>query len=155
MIEFETKINVGNASGKKISDYVMNCTNEEYQKWWPGTHLTFSIKKKYPGDLGNQLYFDEYIGKRRLKLDVTVVENKPGEKIVWQIRKIFNLPAWLIISFTKEGPNLIITHIIRAGFNGIGKVFDPILSIYLSRSFEKEMEEHAHYEFKKLAKMVS
>ncbi len=155
MIKFKTEINVKHTSGKAISEYFLNCTDEDYQKWWEGTHLSFHTIERHPNNLGNLVIFDEYIGGRRLKFIAKVIEIIPGRKLVWQMKKVISLPGWLTLEFEDTDDGVKITHILGAGLEGIGKIFDPLLKIYFSKNFEKEMEYHAQIEFQKLAKILS
>ena len=155
MIKFKTEINVKHTSGKAISEYFLNCTDEDYQKWWEGTHLSFHTIERHPNNLGNLVIFDEYIGGRRLKFIAKVIEIIPGRKLVWQMKKVISLPGWLTLEFEDTDDGVKITHILGAGLEGIGKIFDPLLKITFSKKFDKEMEYHAQIEFQKLAKILS
>jgi hypothetical protein len=155
MITMKTQVNVRGTTGKAISEFMLNCTDEDYQRWWKGVHLSFHTIKRYPGNIGNLVYFDEFIGRRRLRFHAEIIEIIPGRKLVWQMKKIVKLPGWLTLVFedTAEGAGII--HTITIGFNGVGEVLDPFLKLYFSDEFEKELNEHAQIEFHKLAGMLS
>ncbi len=155
MIILKTEINVNNTTGKAISEYFLNCTDEKYQKWWEGTHLSFHTLERHPNDLGNLVIFDEYVGRRRLKFTGKIIEIIPGKKLVWQMKKVISLPGWLTLEFDDTDVGVKITHTLAVGLEGIGRVFDPLLKNYFSKKFEKEMEHHAQIEFQKLAKILS
>jgi len=155
MIVMRTEVWVGGVSGSSISDFLLYCTDENYQDWWPGTHIALHTTRRVPGDVGNLIYFDEYVGKRRLKFEGVVVKSIPGKEIVWQIKKVVRLPAWLVMEFDDDGEGVVITHAIKAGFAGVGRLLDPLLRLYLTKGFEKDLEEHAHIEFPKLAEILS
>lgn len=155
MIELRTEVKVKGISGKNVSDFMLNCTDEEYQNWWPGMHLAFHTKKHFPNDLGNLVYFDEYVGKRRLKFEGIVVKYISSREIVWQLKKVVKLPVWLVLEFEDKDEGVLIIHTIKAGFERVGKVLDPFLKLHLNQSFEKDLEEHAHIEFNKLAEILS
>ncbi len=155
MIELKTEVATKGITGKAVSNFMLHCTDADYQKWWPGTHLAFHITKYFPGDLGNHVYFDEYIGKRRFRLRGMVVEVVPGRKIVWQMKKVFRLPAWLILEMDDTAEGVRITHTLQAGFSGIGILFDPLLRLILSRDFKHDLQEHAQIEFNRLAEMLT
>ena len=147
---------VRNITGKDVSDFMLNCTDTEYQKWWPGTHISFHTIKRYPNNLGNIVYFDEYIGKRRLKFKGIVVENNPGKKLIWQMKKGILLPTWLELYFRDIDEGVTIIHTFRIGFNGIGRIFDPILKlIFVNESFSKALDKHAQFEFTALGNILS
>ena len=135
---------------------MLNCTDEKYQKWWPGTHISFHTIKRFPNDLGNIVYFDEYVGKRRLKFKGVVVENIPGKKLVWQMKKVIKLPSWLELGFEDSDEGVIIIHIFKVGFNGIGKLLDPLMKLFLANeTFRKALDEHAQFEFTELGTILS
>lgn len=155
MIVMRTAVEIRGISGRSVSDFMLNCTDEDYQNWWAGTHLAFHTTRRFPNDLGNLVYFDEYVGRRRLKFEGVVVKSIPGKEIVWQVKKVVRLPAWLVLEFDDSDEGVVITHTMKVGFGGIGRLLDPFLRLNLTRGFEKDLEEHAHIEFTKLAEILS
>ena len=113
--------------------------------------MAFHTIERFPHDMGNLVYFDEYVGKRRLRFEAIVTKIVPGREIVWQMKKWIRLPAWLALEFQDHDQGVRISHTLKAGFSGIGEILDPLLRIYLSKEFEQEMNEHARIEFTKLA----
>lgn len=73
MIELKTDVQLKGVSAKAIADFLLHCTDRDYQHWWPGTHLAWRTKKQFPNEIGSVVYFDEYVGQRRLKLETLVV----------------------------------------------------------------------------------
>ena len=134
---------------------MLNCTDADYQNWWPGTHLAFHTIRHVPRDLGSLVLFDEYVGKRRLRFEGVVVENVPGKKMAWQMKKVIKLPGWLILNFADSAEGVTITHKLAVGFTGVGRILDPLLRVFLPESFEKELANHAHTEFHKLAEILA
>ena len=156
MLAMRTEVKVSGISGKNVSDFMLNCTDEAYQNWWPGVHLAFHTKKRFPNNLGNLVYFDEFVGERHLKFEGVVVNTIPGKQIVWQMKKGIRLPAWLVLELAEiEDDGVLITHTIKVGFGKIGKLLDPFLRLYFTKGFEKDLEEHAQIEFTKLAGILS
>ena len=155
MIELRTEVYVNGISGKSVSDFMLNCTDEDYQNWWPGTHLAFHTINRFPNGLGNIVYFDEYVGSHRLTFYGIVVENIPGRKIIWQLKKVIKLPVWLILEFEDNDEGVLVVHTIKAGFEGVGTLINPFLRFRLNQQFEKDLAEHAHIEFDKLAEILS
>ena len=43
MITIKTEIFVDGILGKEITDFLLNCNDENYQKWWNGTHIRLSL----------------------------------------------------------------------------------------------------------------
>jgi hypothetical protein len=155
MIIMETGINVEGISGRDVYHFMINCTDDDYRKWWNGTHLAFHTTRRFPKDLGNQVYFDGLVGKRRLKFEGVVAEIIPGKKIIWQMKKVVKVPAWLAITLDDREGCVNITHSMSIGFRAMGRILDPLLRIYFSNEFERDLREHAHTEFRLLAKMLA
>jgi len=155
MIAIKTQIYMDGVQGNKISDFLLNCTDEDYRKWWNGTHLQFHTIKRYPGNVGNIVFMDEFIGNRRVKMMGVVIRAVPGKEVVWQIKKIVKLPVWVLLKLEDREGGVKISHTIKAGFNGIGKILDPFLRMFFTREFAKAMDEHAMVEFPKLRDMLN
>lgn len=151
MIKMRTRVKVKGISGAEISAFMLNCTDADYQRWWPGTHLAFHTIQRRPGDLGNLVMFDEIVGGRRLRFSAVLTEVVPGRKLTWQMKKLVRLPGWLSLDFEDTADGVEITHVLSAGFHGIGRILDPLLRIFLPPSFEAALEEHARTEFQMLA----
>jgi hypothetical protein len=47
-----------------------------------------------------------------------------------------------------------ITHTIRAGFEEIGRMLDPVFRVYLSEKLASTMDDHMRAEFPKLATLL-
>ena len=78
-----------------------------------------------------------------------------GQKIVWQLKKIVRLPAWLRLEFTDHLEGTEIKHTLEVGFQVIGRVIDPLLRLYFNADFAKELDEHARAEFPMLVSMLA
>jgi hypothetical protein len=154
MITFRSEVKIQGISGNELIQFMVNCTDADYQEWWPGTHLAFHTIKRYPDQIGNLVYFDEYVGKYRLKFHGVVREFIPAQKIVWQMKFGIRLPVWIILECRDQPDSLYISHTVRAGFCRIGSILDPVLKIYLTTRFFKELDNHAHTEFPMLAKLI-
>lgn len=151
MIKITTEVDVKGINGRSLTDFMLNCDDAAYRKWWPGTHLAFHTLKKFPGDVGNVVFMDEYVGKHRLRMKALVLKADPGKEIVWQMKKFIKLPVRLSLKVKDADGGVHIIHTIHAGFNGAGRILDPVLRLYFTRGFEKAMDEHARTEFPRLA----
>ena len=154
MITIHSKVHVAGANGAGILDFMLNCTDQQYQAWWPGTHLAFHTITHRSGDVGNVVYMDEYVGQRRIKMRGVVSEVVPGKKIVWQFKQIVRLPARLILEANDDNGDVMLTHTLQAGFEGIGRLLDPLFRLYFSDEFARAMDEHAQTEFPMLGKLL-
>ncbi len=155
MLVFRTEVMSEGIVGAEITDFMLTCTDEKYQAWWKGTHFSFHTIKRFPGDVGNLVYMDELVGRYRVKMKGVVAEVIPGEKIVWQLIKGIRLPLWVSIDLKDSDTGVYVTHTLQIGFQGVGRVFDPLLRLYFSQRFEKDMAEHARSEFLKLKAVIS
>jgi hypothetical protein len=147
MLRIESRFFVARISGKEITDFLLDCTDERYRQWWPGTHLALHALARGRDHVGDVVLMDEYVGKRRLRMLAIVLHVVPGQKIVWQLRKGVRLPVWLILELAERDGGVDLRHAITAGFRGVGRVLDPLLRLYLSAEFAAAMDEHARTEF--------
>jgi hypothetical protein len=150
VIRLCTQIEVSGITGIEITDFLLNCTDEAYRHWWPGTHLSFHTIKRVPGDVGNLVFMDEFIGDRRIRMQGVVTEVHPGKRLVWQCTKLIRWPVKLVLQLDDEGDAARLTHTIEAGFNGFGRILDPLFRLYFSRRFAESMDQHVRTEFPKL-----
>ncbi len=154
MLTLCSKTHVAGLRGRDIIDFFLHCDDATYQRWWPGTHLHFRTIERHANDAGNVVYFDELVGRRRLKLHGVVTEIVPGKRLVWQLGATVRLPGRLILELDDDSAGVHVTHTLEAGFAGAGRVLDPVLRLYLDREFEREMDAHMHTEFEKLGELM-
>lgn len=62
------------------------------------------------------------------------------------------LPAFLSLEFTDSAKGLQINHELRIGFDGIGKILDPLIRVYFTKSFADALEKHCLEEWPRLAR---
>lgn len=155
MIKITTKTRIAGITARQITDFLLEPSDESYQRWWPGTHLEFHDIKRVDGYVGSRIFMDEIVGKRRIRMVAEVVEARPGRKLVWQMRMGVRLPSRVILELENEGRGMVaITHTITAGFAGAGRVFDPLLRLYFSPAFCRDIDEHVKVEFLKLPALL-
>ena len=154
MICHTTIITVPNAKAEQFYDFMINPDNDSYRSWWPEEHLEFHITKHGAANhLGDEVYYDEYLGeKRRLKFFAVVVSAKRPSNIAWQMKKAsVLLPAVLSVKFTDTSEGLHIHHELRIGIGCFGRVLDPFIRLYFTKSFEKALKKHCLEEWPRLA----
>ncbi|MDM7999535.1 MAG: hypothetical protein QUS33_05940 [Dehalococcoidia bacterium] len=154
MVVLQTRVAVQGITGKRVTDFFINCTDTDYQRWWQGTHLQFHTLSRTPEVVGSLVYFDEYVGKHRLKCRGKVTAYAPGKRIEYQIIKVPALPAWLVLEFEDRPGGVDIVHTVKAGYEGFGKILDPLIRLHLSPAFERDLNEHARTEFAKLGDLL-
>jgi len=147
MLTLQTEIRVDGVAGAEVFDFLASPDDESYRAWWPGIHLQLHAVERGDDHVGDILYGDEYVGKRRLRGGVIVTEAIRGKRLVWQFKRGIRLPARLELEFSDYEGGVAITHTVRAGFRGVGRVLDPALKIFLSRTFANDLDEHVRTEF--------
>jgi hypothetical protein len=155
VLTLRTKIRVEGISGVEIFDFLANPDDESYRAWWPGTHLQLHIRKRGGHDhVGDVVYMDEYVGRRRVRMSALVTEAVPGKKLVWRFVRSVKLPVRLYLEFDDHDGGVTITHTIRTGFRGAGRVLDPVSRLMLSARFARDMDDHARTEFPLLGDLL-
>ena len=150
MLTLESEMTVNGLTGQEITDFLLDCDDDSYQAWWPGTHLELHVLEHGPGDdhVGDVVLMDEYIGSRRVRMVGEVIEAVPGKRIVWQFRPGgLRLPVRLTLALNTEERRVHLRHTITAGWTGRRRVLDPLWRLYFSRAFAGAMDRHVHTEF--------
>lgn len=154
MISLRSETTVQGVTAGQIIHFMLHCNDQKYRNWWPETHFRFHTINPEDGYVGSLVYFDELIGKRRLKFKAVIVNYIPDKSIQWQLKSGVLLPASVTLECQQTSNGLKITHTLRAGYNSAGRVFDPFIRIYLSKKFEQDLNEHAQYEFQRLSELL-
>jgi len=155
MITYTTRFTVTGISAREIYYFLLNCDDDQYRRWWPGTHLAFHTIHRTPSNVGNLVYMDEYVGDFHLRFHAVVKDLVPDREIVWQMRALgILLPAWVRITLSQTPDGVTLTHTVSAGYRGVGSLLDILMRRYLSRKFERQMAEHAHIEFNRLRDLL-
>jgi hypothetical protein len=136
---------------------MINPPPETYAHWLPEEHHKFHVVKHSNNPpVGDLIYFDQHISpKHRLTFyAVTRNADKPSH-VLYQMRRFgINLPGYLELQFRDSAEGLRLDETIRVGFNGVGKILDPFLKLYFSKSFFTAMNEHHKREWTNLAKII-
>jgi hypothetical protein len=154
MIRLQTDIRISGLNGREVTDFMLNCDDASYEAWWPGVHLQFHTERRLPGDIGNVVYMDEYVGSFRLRVHAVVITVLPGAEIAWQFMWGVRLPGRLSLRLKDESEGVAISHVVEAGFRGSGRMFDPLLRVWLTRDFSDALDEHVRTEFPKLRDLL-
>lgn len=147
MLMIQSTVAVDGITGREISDFLLDCTDERYRQWWPGTHRRFHTRARGKDHVGDVVYMDEYIGMRRVRMTGVVVTAIPGKKIVWKLKWWIRLPVSLTLELADRDGGVVLRHTIRAGFAGPGQIFDPLFRLYFSTKFAAAMDDHVRTEF--------
>ncbi len=135
MITLQSSVHVNGIGGGPLFDFLINPNDRDYQRWWPGTHLEFHTVRQRPGQVGDVIYMDEYVDKRRVQMSGVVIEAIPGKKITWQMKEWIRLPVWVDVELEEDAQGVMVIHTIKAGFNGMGRLLDGIFRLYLTRQY--------------------
>jgi hypothetical protein len=157
MLTLESRVTMPGVTGLQVTDFMLDCADDRYRAWWPGTHLQFHpIRIGVAGDhLGDVVWMDEYVGSRRLRMRAVVEQAAPGRRIVWRMSPLrLRLPVHLTLEVEPQDGGVRVRHTLTAGWRGAGRVLDPLWRVYFSRRFAAELDEHARTEFPLLADLL-
>lgn len=147
MLVIESRVDVPGLTGRDVTDFMLDCTDEKYQGWWPGTHLQLHVLGQTAGGVGDVVVMDEFVGRRRLRLRGIVEAVEPGRRLVWRFRKVLPLPARLSLELSPVPDGVSVRHTITAGWSGAGRLLDPLLRLYFTPRFRSDLEAHVRTEF--------
>jgi len=152
----ESRTRVEGVTGGDVIEFLLDCTDERYQAWWPGVHRELHAlhRSGRPDHVGDVVLMDEMVGPRHLRLTAVVREVQPGRRLVLQVHKGVPLPVWLVIETTDDEGGVDVRHSIRAGWSGPAKVLDPLFRLHLSPPFAAAMHEHVRTEFARLGRLL-
>ncbi len=84
-----------------------------------------------------------------------VVAAEPGRKIVWQVKKgSIRLPVRLVLELTDRDDGVAIRHTVTAGWDGLGRLLDPLWRLYWSPRFATMLDQHVHTEFPRMRDLL-
>ena len=78
MLTLQTSIRVDGITAAEIFDFLANPDDESYQAWWPGTHLHLHLLERGVAHVGDLIYMDEYIARRRVRMRGVVLGPCPA-----------------------------------------------------------------------------
>jgi len=157
MIKHTVELTVNNARAEQFYDFMINPTDKKYNEWWPDEHLQFHITKKgNENHLGDHVYFDEYLGKkRRLKFHAIVITADKPHKIVWQMKIAgIKMPFYVKLELTDNSNGVAVKHELNLGYSGIGSIFDFFIGLYFNKSYRADLENHCNIEWGKLGECL-
>jgi hypothetical protein len=151
------KSTLQNAAAAAFYDFMVNAPQETYAHWLPDEHHQFHVVQCGENTpVGDLIFFDQHISpKHRLTFHaITRIAEKPYH-ILFQMRRFgINLPGYLELQFVDTMEGLILTETIRIGFNGFGKIIDPLIRLLFNKSFFEEMNGHHKREWANLAEIL-
>jgi len=152
VLTIESQVTVPGLSAAEVTSFLLDCADAAYQAWWPGVHLhLLPLAAGDPDHVGDEVFMDEFIGTRRLRMTGVVIHAEPGRKIVWRMKvRRIRLPVRLTVEVADGSGGVFIRHTITAGWSGVGRLLDPLFRIYLSPGFAAEMDRHVHTEFPRM-----
>ena len=154
MISLQTSVHVAGVHAADVFQFMLNSIDEQYQAWWPGMHSQFHTLERHSGYVGNPIYMDEFVGRRRLRMTGVVSEAVANKRIVWQMKAPLKIPARLSLDLEDDSSGVTITHTAQAGFAGVGTLLDRLIRLLLSEQFARDLDAHVRTEFGRLGVML-
>lgn len=158
MIIHTMKSTLPGATAASFYDFMINAPQEIYRRWLPEEHHQFHIvERSKESPIGDLVFFDQHISpKHRLTFHAKIKAAKMPNYVLFQMRKIgINLPGYLQLEFNDTTDGLALTETISIGFNGLGKVFSPIIGLVFNETFFKELNGHHKREWECLAEILT
>jgi hypothetical protein len=145
------------AAAAEFFSFMIHAPQEIYAHWLPDEHHEFHvIKHSKTTPIGDLIFFDQHIGrKHRLTFyAITRVAEKPNH-VLFQMRRFgINLPGYLDLQFQDTADGIRLTETIKIGFNGPGRVLDPVIRLFFNKAFFNEMNGHHTREWANLAEIL-
>lgn len=157
MIKHTMKSKLPKTEAAKFYDFMINPPPEIYKRWLPDEHHEFHIvKHSARTPIGDLVFFDQHIGKKhRLRFYATIRVAEKPKHILYQMRRFgIDLPGYLELELCDTADGLVLTETIHIGYNDFGKLLDPVIRLFFSKSFFKEMNEHHKREWANLADIL-
>lgn len=157
MLTLESEMTVPGLTGREVADFMLDCDDDRYRAWWPGTHEAFHVVEPGSGadHVGDRVWMDELVGDRHLRMAAVVVAVTPGERIVWRLVPWgLRLPVRLALTLQDQPDGVRLRHTLTAGWAGWGRMLDPLWRLYFTRAFAAAMDRHACTEFPRLGKLL-
>lgn len=111
-------------------------------------HRFHVVRPGRDSPVGDLVFFDETIGRRRLRLHGVVRHADPDRRLVWQLRKGVTASAWLELRLDQTPGGTRVEHVFRLGLSGLlGRLTDPVVRMLFTRAFAAALTRHAVTEF--------
>lgn len=155
MVNIDMKFSTEGLKAKDVIHFLLTMDDKDYKGWWPGTHLKCVRKKhrfyKHEPFLGDIVYTKEKLGSLTVPLAGMVISVVPERQITWQALLFgMRIPGALQVSVEDAEGGVKVRHSVIIGYDGIGKVFDPIIKLFIPEALVKTIDEHARIEFSML-----
>lgn len=161
MFKLETRAHVTGLSARAAYDFMIVPPAHDFQTWWPGTHLVSRVLRQgvasdgKPCDVGTRIYLEQMIGPFHVRETADIVAATPGRSFTRQVIVAgLRLPIFITFDLEDDRTGVTITHTIRAGFCGVGRLLDPLFRLYFTKRFAAELDEHLRIEYVLLREVV-
>jgi hypothetical protein len=91
MIRLQSQLHIDGIRGNEIVGFLLACTDQAFQAWWPGTHLQLHTHVHYPNSVGNIVFMDEFIGQRRIQMLGVVRVAEPRAAASYDGHRLYTL----------------------------------------------------------------
>ncbi len=158
MIVFQTTGTVKNLSARDTQNFLLNCTDEMYQKSWPGVHIQkHPIKKGGPDHIGDVIYAFEHVGKHTIEVTMKVTEYIPEKILKFRVKMGIAgslVPVYLHVETMDMPEGVHLLNRFSLGWSGIGRILDPVIGFFFPKELRDAMDEHVATEWPLIAASI-
>ena len=150
------KSELPNGKAEQFYNFMIEPTDESYSNWLPEHHQFHIVKRCKNSPVGDLIFFDQHISpKFRLKSYAVVrVADRPRE-ITVQVRKFgVCVPVFVSLYFEDTPNGLVLVEELRAGYSGIGMIFNPFFRFILTKRKLSDLTKHHNKEWKEFEKIL-
>jgi hypothetical protein len=153
MLTHRVNIKLKGVTIDSVYNFMCSLNLEKYQQWH-FEHNDFKMIKGRINKAGSILFFDEYVGKLRVRYRWKVFKIKDKRRIV--LKAIHIIPVFLDISLSSVYNGLIVIHELRFGFKSPAfKPIDWLIETFIfTGKVQNEMKRHVIEEFKMLEEIL-
>lgn len=156
MIIIPVDVKVKGLSAKDAMMFLIDCNDEMYSKSWPGVHIQkHRTKQGGPDHIGDVVYAFEHVGKGSLEVTMEVTKFTPYSYLEFRCKAgwIGSLIPIIFYAEAEELPGDILhfKNTFKVGWNGIGKIFDPIIRLNFSEEFLAALHHHVSIEWQMIS----
>ncbi|MCL2416587.1 MAG: hypothetical protein FWD02_01460 [Bacteroidales bacterium] len=155
-IIYTMKSHLPDGKAEQFYDFMIEPTDEAYSNWLPEHHQYHIVKRGKNSPVGDLVFFDQHISPNfRLKSYAIVrVAGRPCEITVQVLKFGMRVPVFVSLYFEDTLNGLVLTEEVRAGYRGVGAIFNPFFRLVLTKRKLSALTKHHNKEWKELERIL-